>query len=401
MIYNSGLMPKPYVDRTTRTNNRLIVGPKVDVPAISGLELSLAEVTAAAKTFNYLWTDEQYTASEGSIVIAKGHLVAFRGDDNKLGFADLDAASNRSAAVVGLTYMSLFKPVRGRLAGNRPGIARKGYFELPIFASYADAHAVGHKWGAVIGDPSSTLIPGAYLGACGSATDGADAVGWMKRVASKANAVAQVLEVNVGPTFDGLLEWVTFDNPMEFEMDGDFWKNTAAVYPDGTTTEPVVRDPNSPTGYSFRNQPYDPTLQDPLYRDARGIPNLSDGANWVVTLSQSVVIPNAATGSITLRYYTFGGVGASLNVAESGPAAASADLTFSPALNGATVIDSVTDDTDGTITVVFSAINAADRGDTVTVSFKAKGQVAGVPTNIDIAKCKGFCRFELNVGLPG
>ena len=424
---SSGLMPRPFVDYSRgRTNNRLIRGPKIDVPATVGLETD--PIQAINKAMDYKWTHDHNTASQGRVLIPKGHIVAFS-DDGLIRFADADA-SDQTIYPAGLSYLNLFKPVADRLAANRPGLAVRGYFELPVFGSYADAIAAGHKWGAIIahndGAGAYSLKAGDMLRLCGSGAagalanvQGALAPGWLTNSSSTAGApltpyageaLAQILEFDQGPTFDGLTEWVQFDNPFEFEYGETEWLG-------GDADRYVIRDPNSPTGYTFNNYPYDPRLQDPWFREAAGLPNLSDGASWEVISEQKVIIPDGSAGAYTgddkiikLYYYAFGGIGALLKPGGGAWDDTTTDVfvdnLLTTTLDGATVpgnatalsVDSVSDDGIGTLTITISGGgNVADIGGELTLAVKSKGQVAGVPVNIDIQKCIGLARFQMNL----
>ena len=480
-VYGSaGLFPKPYYPHERgRTNNRLIVGPKVDVLPANGLEVERTiatrrdyassyvnthtSVTGPTKTMVYKWTHDQNTASQGVCVIPKGNMICLN-DNGNVDFCDglySAAGTNAYNHPVGISYLNLFNPVAGRLAANRPGIATRGYFELPIFASIADLVAAAHPWGAIIAATTDGIRPGDLLRCAGQAFGGAAqstslgywGVGCLTNATTDATptarmtyadrykACAQVIEINRGPVFDGMLEWVQFDDPYEFEDPAGMWTG------DGSTLSPVspergdqrvpYRDPNSPTGWSYNpvgyqghNGPTDSSvLQEPWLIDARGIPQLTDGANWQVWQHDALAVGIPGTGVTTATYYayyhTFGGVGATLNITGTGAMTASgtanpADMlfastlvdgstlstttnkaqTFIRAMSGATTneVVTITDDSAGTIKIVISGMSATTDYGTLYAYFRAKGQVAGVPTNIDIARCIGFARFQLLLG---
>jgi len=446
----SGLMPQPYVDKTRgRTNNRLIRGPHVDIIPMHGLEVDPAP-QVAAKQMEYKWTWDNNTASQGQCVLPKGNMVAFN-NSGLLDYADIhanpaSATVGQTRYVSGLSYLNLFKPVADRLSANRPGIAVRGYFELPVFESYDDADAAEHVWGAIVAPQG--ILPGDVLRICGSDptnsnADGTRAPGWFTNVklqhttlaasAQKLDpyddiVIAQIFEFDDGPVFDGLAEWVQFDNPFEFEFGKGFWTGNPAddgyaAY-DGEDRR-FWRDPNSNTLFSYGPNdagkgmyPYDPRLQDPWFRDAMGIPNLSDGANWQTWQQDRFTLDNTggalqnSAGAIVLQlyYYAFGGVGAALKGNGVAGTLDNTDIladgtTYGTTLDvqawlraqdggGGTEAVAVDDNGEGILTLTITNPRTIDYG-AVELFFRAKGQVAGVPVNIDIAKCIGVARFQL------
>jgi len=425
-VYGTGgLIPSPWAVPGKRTNNRLIRGPKVDVPATVGLEIDPAP--AVDKSFQYQFNWDHDTASSATVLMSKGNIAAFN-DNGLLEFADYDAVDQK-VYPVGLTYLNQMKPVADRLAGNRPAFAIRGFFELPVFATYADAAAVSHKWGAVLAYDGS-LMPGDTLRLCGSGGgttwDGALAPGWLTNANAAGTAkltpyesgiIAQVYEFDEGPSFDGLTEWVQFDNPYEYEDNEAFWRGADAK-------RHGWRDPDSNTGFSFGPggagsdegmYPYDPRYGDEYWRDAAGLPNLSDGANWESVISEKITFPDATAAPVTFDayvfYYAFGNVGALLE-ADGTPWADDVDETYVNAAltttlngyddgsggfnSGTVLVNSASDDGKGTLTLNIT-YGAGGTGGDLEVYNKSKGQVAGVPVNIDIARCIGLVRLQLLV----
>jgi len=453
-VYGSGgLMPQPYIDRSAtgrgRTNNRLIRGPKVDVVPMYGLEVDPAPSAdihtslSVSKALSYKWTHDQNTASQGLVVLPKGHIVSFN-NNGLLDYADWDVRGGNYAQTQylnGMSYLNLFRPVADRLAANRPGIATRGYFELPVFASYADAVAANHRWGAIIAY-NGEIKPGDLMRVCGSTKEGVLSVGWLTNKQNTAGAkitaatqaadraFCQVYEFDDGPTFEGLLNWVQFDNPFEFEFGKGMWTGDPADdgYADYEGNKRRYwRDPSSPTGFSYGPNaagegmyPYDPRLQDPLFRDAMGIPNLTDGANWQSWQHDKI---SSTTGTATtlvfkLYYYRFAGIGQALNLAGTGAFVDEGDLLVEPVgdplvpstadsfttwiqaeacWNIGSAIASCVDDGVGTITITVTGLTPSTPGTSVDCFFRAQGQVAGVPVNIDISRCIGVARFAMMV----
>ena len=429
----AGLMPKIALDRSRRTNTRLIRGPFVDIPPTAGLltEPVLANM-ACDKSFVYKHTWDYNTASQGLVTLPKGHIIAFNSGGN-IDFADINDNGSRINPI-GLSYLNLFQPKADRLAANRPGVAIRGYFELPVFATYAAANAAGHKWGAILG----TLAPGDYLRVCGSSADGANAPGWLTNLNIAGNhkldfthdpgtIIAQLFEFDSGPTFEGLMEWVQPEDPWEFEASWDYWVGA-------DSTKKIYRDPNSPTGFSFDANGYTAIWPGPnfpegqaqmeqyYWKDARGIPDLSDGQEW--RTYQQDTIGGYTTGiaqtSVTFYFYyhTFGGVGMAMKRDDSAALNATTDIYDVPAATGGNTIVawleglaagtltwSIVNDGKGTISV--TAANSAPGPGAGSVTnltipakvmyFLAKGQVAGVPVMIDEKNCTGLGRFQLQM----
>ena len=433
---SSGLMPRPGLDRTRRTNNRLIRGPYVSIPPIVSL---LTEPTAASradwsgavslKAFSHPYNADYNTASQGICVLSKGHIIAFN-DAGNIDFAVSGEASQR-AKPIGMNYLNLMQPVGDRLAGNRPGVATSGYFELPVFPNYTAAGT--HKWGAIL---ANDLKPGDYLRACNGAAaanayGGANAVGWLtnmdngggaaKLTSAAMGIIAQVMEFDQGPSFDGLVEWVQEDDPRE-------WEDAVAFYIGGDATKIVYRDPSSPTGFSYNGAAFDtnwpgnqfpggqPTLEGQPWKDAPGVLGLTDGANWETWQQDSFVIttvPAQTTATLYLYYHIYAGTGAPLRLDGSAWNDTVTDLVTSASISGVTLqnflrtagggmvntetVASAVDDGKGTIVVSLTGMQPSLSYGAVPVFFLAKGQVAGVPAMIDIAKCSGLARFTLNM----
>ena len=243
--------------------------------------------------------------------------------------------------------------------------------------------------------------------------------------------IAQCLEFDQGPVFDGFLEWVQPEDPREFEDDITFWRT-------GDSNRVMFRDPSVDGGFVNQNladptsvqgaYPYSeiwadatgvgqPELAAQPWKDAAGIPALTDGANWesiMRTVLGGFTKPAGQTSvTFVLYYHTYAGVGQALKPDHTALVTADAigsyifdsdalsgGLTLTQwmvFLDGTAVVASRSNDGKGTITITYTVAAAALVIPAKSFYFLAMGQVAGVPTNIDIARCIGLARFQLLV----
>ena len=467
---NGGLMPRPVVDRKyPRTNNGLVRGP-IEVLPTTGLEVDLAANLAADKSIYYPHNMDWNTASAGMCVIPKGNMIAFN-NNGMIDFANFAEAASQRAYPVGMNVLNLMAKVPDRLAGNRPVIANRGYFELPIFAysNIASMETNRFRWGAVLAY-NGAIQPGDMLRCCGYRSNGyydgnhPGAQGWLTNANTSGSnnvpngkllpttafgpggAMARVIEVILGPTFEGMLEWVQFDNPWEFEESneqimpgvsnppsgdlltngmGDLYHQPDTTDVNGNPLHGQFSDPNSNVLFRPGGNAFSHYLQYPNLHDAMGIPNLTDGANWQTWQKDTITLNLSATdtsATFPLYYYKFWGVGGALNAAGTGAISAASDLLTTPAplasnpnyavpsvalltylhtLAGS-IFDtgtsiSLVDDGYGTILVTISGMTAPGVATQVVfdVYFNAVGQAAGIPTMLDNAFCIGMARFQL------
>ncbi len=383
-----------------RTNNRLVVSDNI----VAVADKWLAD-PRLPKQFKY-----QFGGDSGWVVIPKGKIVSvvpdqpFKEFESQLMYNGLTIANGGEDVVednqyaidrgsrkdsltytrvanipVGVAPYNIYQKIDDRFNGNLPTFLRRSYIELPWIPETAQADLC--KWGHVRG---TDIRPGDFL----KSDKNGNFVKWDSENDDITQRVAQALSVEQNMPPEGWLQWVYREEQWGIRP----WNNR---YGKDTNTSGFRAEDMSMDGY-----PYDPAYMDGFPRKRpfgnmygpEPLEGLHDGSNIETDIVEELVgkFPNEVKDDDVVYFRT-----------KSTPITSADDVVL-VAKKGTEVVD-ITDMIDridcesGLIKVLFDAdekFNDVLDGD-VFVTYKATGQIPGLPVNWDQLGGTGVIRLDL------
>lgn len=296
--------------------------------------------------------------------------------------------------VYNIDYQTVDIQTPGGWTGMQPTVENEIYIELPLLETQSDADKI--HWGCAYGD----LNPGDYVMSDSKGrfvkadyealnteiTNAADLAAMKTAVKKMNNMNQQVLgqvwavEKFVVPSgqvaqrqsgLAGWLKWVQWSQ--EDQRMDDLMMNNSGFRPeDIASQEGFAGYPYSPTyaNIDFKTNKYDP----------KGIPGLTNGWNIEVEKTESIgTIPAGKTGNF---YFHVSSTPMVQNTVQ-----------LTAMTNVTATVDYV--ETDRGLIVINVSANTATAASNVEVTFKATGQIPGLPTNLDFKGSIGAIRILL------
>lgn len=266
---------------------------------------------------------------------------------------------------VGIADRNVYKNIPDTFYGNEPYFRRYGYIELPHILDPEDAKEM--KWGCVVGEVDHTD----YV----KPNEDGNLVRWDPSKDDPRQIVAQVLYIDHNIPPEGWLQWV---------MGGDIEGNL----PRYVATSRDMRSRAYPREDLLANQgyPYDPRYREWTgYNQGKGIPGLTDGSYVQTqhTESLGLVPSNVQVGDRLFFHLTHTPV---------------VEGTLSVTIGGKPVAVDYIDHQTGLIVIVVPDDDGVPLTGEVVATYKATGQVPGLPSNWNFKGVVGGVRLALKIG---
>lgn len=266
---------------------------------------------------------------------------------------------------VGIADRNIYKNIPDTFYGNEPYFRRYGYFELPHILDPEEAAEM--KWGCVVGDIDHTdyVKPN---------KDG-NLVKWDPDKDDPRQRVAQVLFIDHNIPPEGWLQWVMggdLDQYLQFNA------NQRDLRHRGYRPEDLLAN----QGY-----PYNPKYGEwTHYNQGKGIPGLTDGSYVQTEHRDEHLGTIPATAGVGDRFYFH---------VEHKPMV---EGTLVVKIDGKVVEPEHIDLRSGLVVLTVPEDEGAAVTGTVTATYKATGQVPGLPSNWNFKGVVGGVRLALCIG---